>query len=96
MSIHFAIRTDKETFSTNDQPDAKVVRCDVGHFSNLAVGRTLAVKVPGFKTNYGSHLGIKYYVPATYQVYRITEVNKSGLLISGHAELVIDFPVRQA
>ena len=94
MSIHFAIRTDKETFSTNDQPDAKIVRCDVGHFSNLKVGRTIAVKVPGFYHDFGS-MGNKSYIPAEYQVYRVTECHKHGLVIRGHAELVIDFPVRQ-
>ena len=94
MSVYFTIRHDRETFSTQDQPEAKVVQCDRGHLSNLKAGRVIAVKVPGFKHDFGS-MGIKDYIPAEYQVYRITEATKSGLLIHGHAELILDFPVRQ-
>lgn len=94
MSLSFTIRHDLETFSTNDQPEGKVVQCDVGHISNLKAGRTIAVKVPGYKHDFGSN-GNLFYIPAEYQVYRITKADKAGLLISGHAELIIDFPVRQ-
>ena len=93
MSVFFTIRHDLETFATQDQPDAKVVQCDVGHLSNLKEGRVIAVKVPGFKHDFGSN-GNLSYIPAEYQVYRITEATKAGLLISGHAESIIDFPVR--
>ena len=94
MSVFFTIRHDRETFSTQDQPEGKVVQCDVGHLSNLKAGRVIAVKVPGYKHDFGSN-GNLSYIPAEYQVYRITEATKTGLLIHGHAEPIIDFPVRQ-
>ena len=87
----FTIRTNTQLFTTNDQPDGKLVGATSVKFE---VGDYIAIKVPGFKTDFGEN-GNLSYIPAEYQVYKITKICKrAALIVSGYAELVIDFPVR--
>lgn len=78
---HFVIRKDKNTFSMDDQPEAKIVERH---------GGTIVVKVPGHKEQHGR--GIYSYKPAEYQVYRIIEIKDLGEILQGNAEYIIRFP----
>ena len=77
----FVIRKDKNTFSMNDQPEAKIVERH---------GGDIVVKVPGHKERHGR--GISTYKPAEYQVWQITEIEDLGEILQGNAEWIIDFP----
>ena len=79
---HFTIRTDTHMFSMNDQPDAKIVE---------RAGGIIVVKVPGHTERHG--VSISTYKPAEYQVWQITEITDSGLLMHGQAHWIVDFPV---
>ena len=80
--MEFVIRKDKNTFSINDQPEAKIVERS---------GGCLVVKVAGYKEHHGR--GIRSYKPAEYQVWQITEIEDCGEILVGQATFLIDFPV---
>ena len=78
----FTIRKDKDTFSMEDQPDAKIIERHDG---------VIVVKVPWHKERHG--IGMSTPRPAEYQVWKITEIEDLGEILRGEAEWIIDFPV---
>ena len=79
---YFTIRKDKNTFSTNDQQDATIVERDGGR---------IVVKLAGRMVNISR--GVRYYEPAEYQVWQITEITDLGEILQGRAKWIISFPV---
>lgn len=78
---HFTIRKDKNTFSMNDQPEAKIIERH---------GGTIVVRCPGYREQHGR--GLSSYKFSEYQVWQITEIEDLGEILQGDAEWVIDFP----
>ena len=80
--MQFVIRKDKDTFSTDDQPDAILIE---------RFGGALVVKVPGHMEYHGR--GLRTYKPAEYQVWQIRGIEDTGETLIGDADWLIDFPV---
>ena len=80
--VHFVIRKDSNTFSIDDNPDMKIVE---------RYGGRIVVKLAGHMETHGR--GLRTYKEAEYQVWKITDIEDHGDVMSGHAHWVIDFPV---
>ena len=78
----FVIRKDQNTWSMNDQPEAKLVE---------RWGGCIVVKIPGHMEHHG--IGLRTYKPAEYQVWQITDIEDKGEILVGHADFLINFPV---